>query len=91
MASLSTQKRSRGGIINYINKLINVDIKNIYESQWEESKLLQLMSYKDIIQNKLEKVVQLNEEIGEKITDDTEFEVDMEKAGADTNPVKPGN
>ena len=68
MASLTTQKRSRGGIINYIKKLINVDIKNIYDSEWEESKLLQLMSYKDIIQNKLEKVVQLNEEISEKIT-----------------------
>ena len=55
---------------------MNQRSKNIYDSEWEESKVLQLMSYKDIIQNKLEKVVQLNEEI----TDDAEFEEDMEKA-----------
>ena len=58
------KKRSRSGIIGYINKIIKNTINPIYDSYLDEH-LLTLISRKDVIEEKLQTVVKLLEQIQE--------------------------
>ena len=61
MSDLVKKKRSRTGIINYINKIIKSDVADIYD-EFEEENLPKLSSLKNIAEEKLLKVVKLSEE-----------------------------
>ena len=72
---LKKKRRSRQTHISQIDKLIEGDVKKIYE-KFEEKDVTLLITLKDTISKKLEKVLNLNEDISELIEDDDELERD---------------
>ena len=77
MATSASKKRSRGGIVGYINKLVKGDIAKIY-ADYKENDLTSLLTYKDVIEDKLKNILKLSEEIQDAMTDE-EFTEDFDK------------
>ena len=75
---IARKKRSRSGIIGYINRLIKTDINAIYDD-YKDDKLFRLVTLKETIEEKLSNVMRLSEEIQMLIADDAEFNDDFQK------------
>ena len=78
MGDTARKKRSRGGIIGFINKIVKTELTDIYANYTEE-KLLTLISFKKTLEEKLSNVVKLSEEIQAEIEDEGEFDADFGK------------
>ena len=76
MASLKVKRRSRNRIIQGVNKLIEENVKPLYQ-RFTESDITLLNSYKEALENKLEKVLFINNEIAELIEEDIEYDEEV--------------
>ena len=63
MADVTKKKRSRAGIIGYMNKLIKGDIAKRY-GEYKSEHLMTLMCYKDTIEEKLKSVLIIGRNTG---------------------------
>ena len=72
------KKRSRAGVVGYINKLVKGNVKNIYDDYKDEN-LTTLVTLQATIEEKLSTVTKLSEEIQMMIEDETEFTADFSK------------
>ena len=70
--------RSRGGIVGYLNKLVKTDLAKIY-AEFKDDDLISLVSYKDVLEEKLQTVMILSEEIQDATADPTEYQADFDK------------
>ena len=75
---LTKKKRSRAGVVGYINKLVKGNVKNIYDDYKDEN-LTTLVTLQATIEEKLSTVTKLSEEIQMMIEDETEFTADFSK------------
>lgn len=71
------KKRTRAGLIGYLNKLIKLDVAGIYKD-FKNEKLLELLRFKEIIEDKLNSIIRLSEEI-QGALDDNAFQAEFEK------------
>ena len=79
MAELKKKIRNRNTHASVIKKLLSSNIEDIY-SNYTEEKLTVLLSCKDTLIKKFEKVLELNDEISEVIVDDAELEQHTDEA-----------
>ena len=77
MTDVKRKKRSRAGIIGYIHTLFS-NVNKICK-EYQESCLLEIVSLREIIEEKLSNVAKLSEEIQELIKDEAEFQEDFKK------------
>ena len=75
---IARKKRSRSGIIGYINRLMKTDVNAIYDD-YKDDKLFKLVTLRETIEEKLSNVMGLSEEIQMLIADDAEFNDDFQK------------
>ena len=75
--SLSTKRRARTLIINFMNDLFDNNIAPIYEGNVAIN-IVDLISKKDLLEKKYSKFEQLSEEIGELIEKDDDYAKDVD-------------
>ena len=76
--TLSSKRRARTLIIKFIDDLFENSIEPLYEQEFLESNLVYLISKKELLEKKYAKFEKLNEEIGDLIEKDEDFEQDTE-------------
>ena len=77
-AELARKRRSRGGYIAFINKIVKGELADIYNN-YEESHLVKLESFKVILEEKLNVILKLNDEIQSTLEEEAEFQADFDK------------
>ena len=73
MVSLSVKKRTQNRVINDVRKLVDEKINVVYED-FNDGKVNLLNTYKQTLENKLEKCLTLNEEISNIIEEDRDYD-----------------
>ena len=73
MASLSVKKRTQNRVTNDVRKLVDEKINVLYED-FNDGKVNLLNTYKQTLENKLEKCLTLNEEISNIIEEDKDYD-----------------
>ena len=70
--------RSRAGIVGYLNKIVKTDLAKIY-AEFKDDDLISLVSFKDVLEEKLQTVIKLSEDIQDTTADPTEYQADFDK------------
>ena len=76
-ADIIKKRRSRSGVIGYVNKLLNGDVAK-FRRAYDDGHLNNLVSLRDVIEEKIKKVVQLSDEIQDTLND-VDFHADFDK------------